>query len=275
VYPLDNPQLLRIQENLKQLKLSRTGQQLETLLQEASKNEVSYSDFLDKLLEEELSLKCEKQTALNTALAKLPFIKTLEAFDFSFQPSIDVKIVRELATCSFIDRAENLVLLGPPGVGKSHLSVALGLKAIQKKYRTLFTPAAALIVNLNKAYAENRLEEKLKFYCVPKLLIIDEIGYVPVDVHGAHLLFQLISRRYEHGSIILTSNRGFGQWGEIFGDTIIATAILDRLLHHSTVINIKGESYRLKEKQRAGLIRKPLNMSLPDGGDLGGDSPQV
>lgn len=262
---MDNPQLLRIQENLKQLKLHRTGHQLETLLQEASKNEVSYSDFLDKLLEEELSLKCEKQMALNTALAKLPFIKTLEAFDFSFQPSIDPKIVRELATCSFIDRSENLILLGPPGVGKSHLSVALGLKAIQKKFRTLFTPAAALIASLNKAYAENRLEEKLKFYCVPRLLIIDEIGYVPVDVHGAHLLFQLISRRYERGSIILTSNRGFGQWGEIFGDAIIATAILDRLLHHSTVINIKGESYRLKEKQRAGLIKKQQDVSVEAG----------
>jgi len=265
---LDNPQLLRIQENLKLLKLHRTGQQLEMLLQEASKNEVSYSDFLDKLLEEEISLKHEKHMALNTALAKFPYIKTLESFDFSFQPSIDPKIIRELATCSFIDRAENLVLLGPPGTGKSHLSVALGLKAIQKKYRTLFTPATALIASLNKAYAENRLEERLKFYCVPKLLIIDEIGYVPVDVHGAHLLFQLISRRYERGSIILTSNRGFGQWGEIFGDTIIATAILDRLLHYSTVINIKGESYRLKEKQRAGLIRKRLDASLTEGGDL-------
>lgn len=264
---MDNPQLLRIQDNLKLLKLNRTGQQLETLLQEASKNELSYSDFLDKLLEDELSLKQEKQIAMNTALAKFPFIKTLESFDFSFQPSIDAKIIRELATCSFIGRAENLVLLGPPGVGKSHLAVALGLKAIQKKYRTLFSPAAALVASLLKAYAENRLEEKLKFYCVPKLLIIDEIGYVPVDVHGAHLLFQLISRRYERGSIVLTSNRGFAQWGEIFGDTIIAGAILDRLLHHSTVINIKGESYRLKEKQRAGLIRKQLNVSFPEGGD--------
>ncbi len=265
---MDNPQLLRIQDNLKQLKLNRTGQQLEMLLQDASRNEVSYSEFLDRLLEEEVSLKCEKQMSLNTALAKFPYIKTLEGFDFSFQPSIDQKIVRELATCAFIDRAENLVLLGPPGTGKSHLAVALGLKAIQKKYRTLFTQAAVLIASLNKAYAENRLEEKLKFYCVPRLLIIDEIGYVPVDVHGAHLLFQLISRRYERGSIVLTSNRGFGQWGEIFGDTIIATAILDRLLHHSTVINVKGESYRLKEKQRAGLIRKPLDVSPVEGGDL-------
>ena len=122
-----------------------------------------------------------------------------------------------------------------------------------------------MIASLNRAYAENRLEEKLKAYQAPRLLIIDEIGYVSVDVHGAHLLFQLISRRYERGSIVLTSNRGFGQWGEIFGDTIIATAILDRLLHHSTVVNIKGESYRLKEKQRAGLLRKNQEMALTGG----------
>jgi len=264
---MDNPQLLRIQENLKTLKLSRTTQRLESFLQEASKNEVSYTEFLDRLLEEEIAVKTEKQMSLHTSLAKLPYVKTLEAFDFSFQPSIDPRVIRELATCTFIERAENVVFLGPPGTGKTHLSVALGLKAIQRRYRVLFATAAALIATLNKAYAENRLDEKLKAYCVPKVLLIDEIGYVPVDVHGAHLLFQLISRRYERGSIILTSNRGFGQWGDIFGDTIIATAILDRLLHHCTVVNIKGESYRLKEKQRAGLVRRPTEMSMASGGD--------
>lgn len=253
---MDNPQLAHIYENLQKLKLSKTFQHLETLLQDASKSELSYTDFLDKLLNEEVSVKYEKQIAMNTVMAKLPYVKTLESFDFSFQPSLDIKKLREMATCAFVERAENVIFLGPPGTGKTHLSVALGLKAIQRSYRTLFISAAALIVALNKAYAENRLEEKLKTYCVPKVLIIDEIGYVPVDPHGAHLLFQLISRRYERGSIILTSNRGFGQWGDIFGDPIIATAILDRLLHHSIVFNIKGESYRLKEKQRAGLLKK-------------------
>jgi DNA replication protein DnaC len=132
----------------------------------------------------------------------------------------------------------------------------LGLKAVQQGHRTLFPSAMSLIAALMKAYAENRLEERLKHYSLPKLLIIDEIGYIPIDQHGAHLFFQLISRRYERGAIILTANQSFGQWGEVFGNPIIATAILDRLLHHSHVLNIKGDSYRLREKQKAGLVKR-------------------
>ena len=253
---MSNPTLSRIESNLESLKLYRTRDQLSSILEEAGKENPSYADFLDTVLLAERVVKAEKQHAMYTAMAKMPFVKTLESFDFGFQPSIDKKIIKELASCMFVERAENILLLGPPGTGKTHLAVALGMKAITQKHRTFFISAASLVSALNKAYSENRLEEKIKQICMPRVLIIDEIGYVPIDPHGAHLLFQVISRRYEKGSIIITSNRGFGQWGEIFGDPIIATAILDRLLHHSTVINIKGESYRVKEKMRAGLIRK-------------------
>lgn len=253
---MESPQLEKIHQHLSRLKLYGINDGLETLLQDASKQELSYSDFMERLLDLEVSIKNEKQISMHTSLARFPFIKTMEAFDFDFQPSVDRKKMQELAGCVFIERAENVIFLGPPGTGKTHLAVALGMKAIQRGYRTLFVSAASVVTALTKAYAENRLEEKLKAFTIPKLLIIDEIGYVPVDTHGAHLLFQLISRRYEKGSIVLTSNRGFSQWGEIFGDAIIATAILDRLLHHSMVINIKGESYRLKEKLKAGLIPK-------------------
>jgi DNA replication protein DnaC len=244
----------QLQGTLNTLGLKAVEARLENLLEQASKKEPSYADFLEELLSCEVDARRSRYLRARLQLSHLPFVKTFDQFDFSFQPSIDERQIRELRTLRFVHEASNVILLGPPGVGKTHLSVALAEAAIQAGFGAYFMTAHDLVSDLGRAYREGRLDRRMRVYLAPKVLIIDEMGYLPLDDLGATIFFQLVSARYERGSIILTSNKSYGDWGSIFGDPIIATAILDRLLHHSTTVNIRGESYRLKDRRRAGLL---------------------
>jgi DNA replication protein DnaC len=247
----------QLQATLNTLGLKAVEGRLESLLEQASKKEPSYAEFLETLLGCEVEARRTRYLRARLQLAHLPFLKTFDHFDFGFQPSIDERQIRELRSLRFIHEASNVIFLGPPGVGKTHLSVALAEAAIQAGFGAYFMTAHDLVNDLGRAYREGRLDRRMRVYLAPKVLIIDEMGYLPLDDLGATIFFQLVSARYQRGSIILTSNKSYGDWGSVFGDPIIATAILDRLLHHSTTINIRGESYRLKERRRAGLLPRP------------------
>lgn len=245
----------RVRLSLERLKLDRTADVLERILEEASGGQVSYLDFLDRLLQEELSFRFERNVAIKTKLARLPYHKTMSDFDYGFQPSLDRKQIAELLTLRFVESASNVLLLGPPGVGKSHIAVALALEAITKGYTAYFVTLQHLIDYLSSG--PERASAKMNTFLRPKLLVIDEVGYLPLDRQAANWFFELVSRRYERGSIVLTSNKSYGDWASLFPEVAIASAILDRLLHHSVTISIRGESYRLKDKRRAGLLQRP------------------
>ena len=205
--------------------------------------------MLDHILAEESLSKRKRAYETQLMTSGFPLKKELDTFDFDFQPSIDKRQIEELATMRFLENGENIVFLGPPGVGKTHLATALGMVAASHRRSTYYINCHQLIEQLKAAHFANRLPDKLKILAKYRLLIIDEIGYLPMDIQGANLFFQLIARRYEKVSTIFTSNKTFSQWNEVFADMTIASAILDRILHHCTVINIKGESYRLKERK--------------------------
>ena len=239
----------RLRENLERLRMKNTLEIIDNYLEQALRDNVNVVEILDYIFSEEAKSKARRAVEKQIQMSGFPMKKGIDDFDFNFQPSIDKRQIDELCTMRFLENAENIVFLGPPGVGKTHLATALGMEAARHRFSTYYINCHNLIEQLKKAHFENHLPDKLRALGRYKLLIIDEIGYLPMDIQGSNLFFQLIARRYEKASTIFTSNKTFSQWNDIFADVTIASAILDRVLHHCSVIHIKGESYRLKERK--------------------------
>lgn len=241
-----------IRKSLVGLRMPRALEALDATLRRIEQGEIDGIQAFDELLVEELTLRESRRIKAALMMARLTTIKTLAGFDFAFQPSLDKNRIMALAELKFIERAEVVHLLGPPGTGKSHLATALAVEAVKAGKSVYFSTLADIIASLAKAEREGQLRERIRYLCRASLLVVDEIGYLPVVPGGGNLFFQLVNARYEKGAMILTSNRGFAEWGEVFGDPVVATALLDRLLHHAVVLQIEGSSYRLR--QHADLV---------------------
>ena len=252
---------------LNRLRLGAIREQLDGLLDEAARRQLNLREALAWLCAAEVASKEQRRLSMAMTIARFPFVRTLEGFEFEAQPSIDPGKIRDLATCRWVANGDNVVLQGPPGVGKTHLEVALGREAVTRGYTVQFITAMELLGSLVKGQQQGTLETRLAQYSKPKLLIVDELGYLPLEPQAGHLFFQLISRRYEQGSVLISSNRPVEEWDEVFGDQVVAAAILDRLLHHSHVLTIRGDSYRLREKRRSGLLRPQAGGSSSPGID--------
>jgi DNA replication protein DnaC len=238
----------KLLNNLDDLQLPNIKASLDTYIDLVNSNEKAVVDALYELTELEIIAKNERAINACVKVANFPFIKTVDDFDFSFQPSINKQEILDLATLRFIENNENILFVGTSGVGKTHLATSIGIECAKRRYSTYFVSFHELITQLKKALNENRLESRLKHYSKYKVLVIDEIGYLPIDLDASNLFFQLIARRYEKHCTIITTNSPFSKWPEIFGSPTIANAILDRLLHHSHIISIKGPSYRIQSK---------------------------
>ncbi len=251
----------RIRRHLVALRMPRALETLGDLVQQIERGKISAIEAIEMLLAEELTVRESRRIKAALQMARLTTIKTLSGFDFAFQPSLDRNRILALAQLDFIDRHEVVHLIGQSGTGKSHLAVALGVEAVRAGRSVYFSPLADIIDNLARADREGRLRERIRYLCRAQLLIIDEIGYLSLGAGAGNLFFQLVNARYELGAMILTSNRGFAEWGEVFGDPVVATALLDRLLHHAVVVHIEGSSYRLL--QHADLLAQPRRPSQP------------
>lgn len=237
----------KVINHLDSLDLQGIKEILSNSLDNFNKENINFLEGLNLLLEKEIEYREKHKSENNIKISHFPFQKTLDDFDFDYQPTINKKLIYDLATLRFIEESKNIIFVGTSGVGKTHLATSIGIEAAKKRHSVYFISCHDLINNLITAYNENRAEQRIRHYLKYKLLIIDEIGYLPIDKVGSSLFFQLISKRYENKSTIITTNQSFDKWAEVFGDATVANAILDRLVHHSEIINIKGESYRLKE----------------------------
>lgn len=236
-----------IKARLRDFKLSGIYNSYEERIKYAQDKSLSYEDFLDLLLEDEENNRADNSFKKRYSKAKFPYSKKLEDFDFLFQPSIDRRQVNDICTCSFVKERRNVVFMGKPGTGKSHLSISIGMKALAKGYKVLFTQVGEMLNALYFSKADNSYYGKLNYYLSPDLLILDELGFKKIPSHNADDFFEVISKRYEKGSVIITTNKGFESWGDIFADSVLASAIIDRVVHYSTVIRINGPSYRTKD----------------------------
>jgi DNA replication protein DnaC len=237
-------------QQLKQLGLTQLEKALPTLFETARQEQWTYEQFLKQAVGAEIEGRDRRAVERRMSAARLPVVKTLEAFDFSFQPSLSERLLWELADLSFMKTATNIIFLGPPGTGKTHLSIALAVKALAAGYSALFTTLTHLAEALDTASHPGLVRQRLRRYTTPNILVIDEVGYTKLSPGQAHHFFELVTARYEHGSILLTSNTVFSDWGHLLGDDVLATALLDRLLHHAEIIAINGNSYRMKDRRR-------------------------
>ena len=251
-----NLQIERLEALCAELRLQAAGEAVSALAQEAASKEWAYIEFFERVLRAESAARQARTRETFMRMAGLPVVKTLEAFDFQYAAGAPKPQILELASLAFIERNENVVLIGPSGVGKTHIAIALAYKAVQSGIKTRFITASDLLLTLSTAHRQNRLAEALRRVVQPyRLLVIDEVGYLPMTREQASLFFQIVAQRYERGSLIVTSNLAFGQWDQTFADDATLTAaMLDRLLHHAHIVPIAGESYRLKDKRRAGMI---------------------